>query len=141
MNGPISDEAGSAVIGVALVGVLLVLTAVIGGLGAVAATYARAATAADAAALASAPVTFRPFGASSTARAEAARYAAANDARLVRCVCVADRSWASRTVSVTVARSLWLPVVGEVTVTASSRATFDPSALLRSGDRGVGGTG
>jgi Na+-transporting methylmalonyl-CoA/oxaloacetate decarboxylase gamma subunit len=132
-----SDETGSVVVGVAVVAVLIVLAGVIGAVGAVAATYARAATAADAAALASAPVTFRPFGAVSTARVEAQRLATANGANLVRCVCVEDRSWAPRTVSVTVARSLRLPVVGEVTITASSRATFDPGALLGSSNRGA----
>ena len=67
MNRWMRNEAGSVVVGVAVVGLLIVLAGLIAGVGAVAATYARAATAADAAALASAPVTFRSFGAASTA--------------------------------------------------------------------------
>jgi hypothetical protein len=102
----------------------------VGLVGAAASTYAAAASAADAAALASAPVTFRPFGALGSPRNEAARFARANGARLVRCDCPVDRSWATRTVSVTVSRRISLPVVGVVVINATSRAIFEPSALL-----------
>jgi hypothetical protein len=124
------EEKGSVVLGVGIVAALLMFTFGLGLVGAVAATYATAASAADAAALASAPVTFRPFGANGSARAEAARFAAAHGATLVNGSCPTDRSWNSRTVSVTVSRALVFPVVGRVLVRATSRATFDPAALL-----------
>ena len=125
-----SDERGSVALGVGLIGVMLVFVLGVGLVGAAASTYAAAATAADAAALASAPVTFRPFGARGSPRDEAARFAKANGARLVDCTCPIDRSWASRTVSVTVSRRITLPVVGALIIKATSRAVFDPSALL-----------
>jgi hypothetical protein len=129
-RGDIKSETGSVAVGVALIGVVLIFILGVGLVGAAAATYAIAASAADAAALASAPVTFRPFGATGSPRDEAARFARANGARLVRCVCPIDRSWAARTVSITVSRDITLPVIGELSVTAASRAVFDPSALL-----------
>jgi hypothetical protein len=129
-RGDISSETGSVTVGIALIGVILLFLLGVGLIGAAAATYAIAASAADAAALASAPVTFRPFGARGSPTEEAARFARANGARLVRCVCPIDRSWAARTVSITVSRGISLPVIGELNVTAASRAVFDPSALL-----------
>ena len=117
-------------IGVALVGVVLIFILGVGLVGSATSTYAAAATAADAAALAAAPVTFRPFGAKGSPRDEAARYANANGATLVVCACRIDRSWSSRTVSVTVSRKITLPVVGLLSIRATSRAIFDPSALL-----------
>ncbi len=130
LSGEIRGEGGSVAIGAALVGVVLVLILGVGLVGAAASTYAATASAADAAALASAPVTFRPFGARGSPRDEAARFARANGARLVICDCRIDRSWATRTVSVTVARNISLPVLGAVIITATSRAVFEPSALL-----------
>ena len=126
----IRGERGSVAIGVGLIGVVLMFILGVGLVGAAASTYAAAASAADAAALASAPVTFRPFGARGSPRNEAARFARANGARLVRCDCLVDRSWATRTVSVTVSRRISLPVVGVVVINATSRAVFEPSALL-----------
>lgn len=128
-----TDEEGSVVIGVALAATVLIFALGVGLVGAVATSYATAATAADAAALAGAPVTFRPFGAAGSAASEASRYARANGGVLVACRCRLDRSWAARTVSVTVARTVVLPVLGSVTVRATSRATFDPAALLGPG--------
>ena len=124
------DEQGSVAIGVALVGVVLVFMLGVGMVGVAASTYAAAATAADAAALASAPVTFRPFGALGSPEDEAVRFAKANGATLVRCDCRIERSWETRTVSVTVARRITLPILGGIVIKATSRAVFDPSALL-----------
>ena len=89
-----------------------------------------AANAADAAALAAAPVTFRPFGASGGARSEAARLAAANGATLVRCRCRPDPSFDPRTVEVTVIVSRRLPILGSHSVSATGRARFEPARLL-----------
>ncbi len=109
---------------------MLLVTVAAVGLGA--ATYAGTAAAADAAALAAAPVTFQPFGASGTPAQEAARFAAANGASLVSCRCPIDRSWETRTVVVVVARNVSIPGIGEISITATSRATFAPTALLGS---------
>jgi len=125
-----NGEQGSATIGVALAGVVVILMIAVGAVGVGVATYIKAAGAADAAALAAAPVTFRPFGAAGTPTAEAARFARANGARLVTCRCDVDRSWDTRTVVVTVTRSVSVIGIGEVTVRATSRATFEPTALL-----------
>ena len=124
------DEAGSAVVGVALGGLVLVLMVAVAAVGSGIAGYTRAAGAADAAALAAAPVTFRPFGATGSPSAEASRFARANGATLVSCGCAVDRSWATRTVVVTVSRSVSIVGIGVVTVHATSRATFEPAALL-----------
>ncbi len=119
--------------GILLVGVCVVILTLTLGLGLVG-SYLRArveaTAAADAAALAAAPVTFRPFGAAGTPAQEAARFAAANGANLVSCSCPVDRSMEPRTVKVEVSRAVALWPVGRVTVTASSRAEFVPALLL-----------
>lgn len=94
------------------------------------AAQAAAQNAADAAALAAAPVTFRDFGAPDGPRTEAARLASLNGAVLVGCVCPVDRSWDTRTVRVEVRRSIGLPILGTVAVSATSVATFEPTALI-----------
>jgi len=126
----LSDERGSVGLGLAAVGMAVLLVAAVGSVGSGVTAYAKAAAGADAAALAAAPVTFRPFGATGSPRSEAAGFAAANGSRLVRCRCPVNRSWVSRSVEVTVVRTLSILGIGEVTVRASSRATFDPSKLL-----------
>ena len=94
----------------------------------------RAESAADGAALAAAPVTFRPFGASGNAASEAARFARANGAELVSCSCPDNPTWDMRTVEVKVIVYARVPGLGKVAVRASSRATFDPLALLGGAD-------
>jgi hypothetical protein len=126
----LSGERGSIVLGLGVMVLALVLAAAVGAVGAGVAAYVHAAGAADAAALAVAPVTFRPFGAKGSPTHEAARFASANQTRLVRCVCPIDRSWRTRTVTVVVERGVDLPGLGWVRVRASSRATFEPAALL-----------
>lgn len=95
----------------------------------------RAAVAADAAALAAAPVTFRPFGAAGSPAREAAIFAASNGARLVSCTCPVDRGWRRRSVRVVVARTVDLLGAGSVTIGASSTAEFDPVQLLGGDER------
>lgn len=125
-----SDESGSVVVGTAIAGLVLVLAAAVGVTGAGVAAYTAASNAADAAALAAAPVTFRPFGARGTPVQEAAWFARRNGTRLTSCVCPVDVSWAKRTVVVTVRRTLRVPGIGTVSVSATSRATFDPTRLV-----------
>lgn len=123
-------ERGSAVM--ALLGVALLvalLAALLVDVGRVLAARSQVAAAADAAALAAAPVTFRPFGASGTPAQEAARFAAANGARLVRCQCPVDTTWNDREVEVVVEATAALSLLGAVTLQASSRAEFIPTNL------------
>jgi len=91
----------------------------------------RAQVAADAAALAAAPVTFRPFGAAGSPAEEAAAFAAANGARLIRCRCLVDGSWNSRTVAVEVVVAIDVALLPATEIRATSRAEFVPTALQR----------
>lgn len=125
------SESGSIVLGVGVLVVVLMLALGVGAVGAGLAGYAQAAGAADAAALAAAPVTFRPFGAQGTPTSEAARFASANGTRLVSCRCRVDRSWATRTVTAVVERRVEVLGLGGFNVRATSRATFEPSALIQ----------
>ena len=125
-----NGEKGSVGLGVALAGVVVVLIVAVGAVGAGIGAYTKAAGAADAAALAAAPVTFLPFGATGTPTQEAARFATANGATLIACRCPVDRSWDTRTVVVTVTRTVSILGIGDVTVRATSKATFAPAALL-----------
>lgn len=123
-------ERGSMLIGFGLCVVLMLFIVGVSMVGAVASAYATAASAADAAALASAPVTFLPFGATGTPQQEASRFAEANGTTLVSCSCPVDPSWSKRTVSVSVVRTITLPIVGSLRVVATSRADFDPMKLV-----------
>lgn len=114
----------------AVVGLLVVLSFGVVDLGRYMAASSQAATAADAAALAAAPVTFRPFGARGSPVAEAARLAAANGSRLVWCACSVDTGFARREVEVVVTARVDLVLLGSRWVRASSRAEFIPTAVL-----------
>lgn len=115
---------------VAVVGVGLLFAAVVGSVGAYVRVRAEASAAADAAALAAAPVTFLPFGATGSPADEARRFAAANGAALVSCSCPLDPSWEPRVVEVTVSKAVSLWPVGSLTVHASGKAEFVPVMLL-----------
>lgn len=114
----------------AVAGLVVILTLGVADAGIALAARLQAAAAADAAALAAAPVTFRPFGAGGSPTAEAQRLAAANGAVLSRCTCPVDHTWRSRVVEVEVERRVALFGVGTITVRASSRAEFAPTLLL-----------
>ena len=126
----LSDEHGSMVLGFGVLILVLVLSLGIGAVGAGIAGYVHAAGAADAAALAAAPVTFRPFGATGSPVTEARRLARANGVVLTHCSCAVDRTWRSRVVEVVVERRVELLGLGAITVRASSRAEFAPMALI-----------
>ncbi|MDE0122531.1 MAG: pilus assembly protein TadG-related protein [bacterium] len=118
------DENGAvAVLGVALVGVLLMIGVAVLDISAVVSARTRSQTAADAAALAAAPATFTL---ASSPQQAATRMAEANGARLIWCKCRIDRRPKVRTVTVetAVVARLWL--WEEVTVFAQSRAEFTP---------------
>ena len=126
-----SQTGAASVVVLAAALVVALLGAAVGAVSVYVGARAHADLAADAAALAAAPVTFRPFGTRSSPRAEAARFAAANGARLVVCVCPVDRSWRARVVEVRVERRVSLPLLGPVVIAAASRAEFVPLDLLR----------
>jgi secretion/DNA translocation related TadE-like protein len=125
------NERGSvSVVILGLMGLLVVLGVMLGTTGQYLSVRSRVQAAADAAALAAAPVTFHPFGSSGDPAAEAARFAAANGARLIRCVCAVDRSWESRIVQVEVGREVDLIGLGRIEIRASAAAEFAPIELL-----------
>ena len=125
-----NDRGGAAVLLAAGAGVALLLAAALGAAGSYLRARVEAVAAADAAALAAAPVTFLPFGATGTPAEEAARFALANGASLLWCACPVDPSWEPRTVTVQVARAVRLWPAGSLTVTAIGRAEFEPALLL-----------
>ena len=123
-----------ASVAIAAVGVLVfgfVLAAALAGIGQVVLARAKVVTAAEAGALAAAPVTFRPFGASGSPTAEAARLVRANGAVLVRCSCAYDPGYDPRTAVVTARLRTAVLGMGEITLEATAAAEFSPVALLR----------
>ena len=125
-----SERGSAAVLLLAVAGLVIVLTIGVADVGLALAGRLQAAAAADAAALAAAPVTFRPFGAEGSPASEAGRLAAANGSVLTSCRCPIDRSWRRRVVKVDVERRVALLGFGAITVRASSRAEFAPALLL-----------
>lgn len=125
-----ASRGAAAPLMLAVTGIVLLLIVGVADTGLILAGRHRAAAAADAAALAAAPVTFRPFGAKGTAQQEAGRFASMNGASIVACRCSSDPSWRSRTVEVIVERSVRLVGGGTITVRARSTAEFDPLKLL-----------
>ena len=124
------DHGSAAVLLLAAAALVLLLVLGVADAGIAFSARLQAAAAADAAALAAAPVTFRPFGATGSPAAEARRLAGANGAVLTKCSCPVDRSWRSRVVEVVVERRVELFGLGTITVRASSRAEFAPMLLL-----------
>ena len=125
------ESGAAAVVVLAAALVLALLGAALGAVAGYVIARAQAVAAADAAALAAAPVTFRPYGTTRSPHAEAARFAEANGARLVRCACRVDRSWRTRAVEVEVERTARLVLFGVLRVRAVSRAEFAPVDTLR----------
>lgn len=124
-----SERGSTGVALVAVVTVALLLGLVVADVAGYLMGRAHALTAADAAALAAAPVTFRPFGTARPPAGEAAAVAGANGARLVRCRCAVDRSWSPRRVEVEVELLVDLLLFGPQLVRARSRAEFVPARL------------
>jgi secretion/DNA translocation related TadE-like protein len=126
----VSDRGSAALALLGPTAVALVLAVGLAGVGTVMRARAEADAAADAAALAAAPVTFLPFGAAGSPSDEAERFAEANGARMVRCVCPPDPSWESRTVEVEVEKEVVVWPVGTIVIRGRGRAEFVPSMLL-----------
>lgn len=121
------NERGSAtVVALAVVSILVLVSAGLAAVGRVVAVHVQATTAADGSALAAAPLTFLP----GSPRAEAADYASRNGAQLVACACPIDSSLRRRVVTVEVRKEVDLPMFGAVTVRARAAAEFDPLDLL-----------
>ena len=118
------------VTGVVAVGLVLVMALVAASQ--LLAGRVRAVNAADAAALAAAPVTFRPFGSDGDPRAEAARFAEANGATLVSCDCPLRSSYSPRTVAVVVRVRVDVLGFRSVHIYATGAAEFRPILLLES---------
>ena len=133
-----SEQGSVSMVLLGVAGVVLVLGVLVADLGGYLAAKNQAGTAADAAALAAAPVTFRPFGALGTPTREAALFAEANGSRLVWCRCPVDRSWDTREVEVAVVRTVNLVMLGRRRVTARSKASFSPTLLVPSGEGDAG---
>jgi len=126
----VTGESGAVgLMAAALTALAVVLALLVVDVARVVALRAQVTTAADAAALAAAPVTFSPFGTSGDPVREAAEVASANGARLVECSCPIDRSWGSRTVTVTVVVRASLALLRDSELTARSSAEFRPVAL------------
>jgi secretion/DNA translocation related TadE-like protein len=124
-----SERGSMTVIGIAVIGLFMVVSTAIAGLGVTYSARARAATAADAAALAAAVATYPPLG-RGTPEGEAARAAALNSAEVERCLCRVDPSLEDRSVTVVVSVPVVLPLLGAVRVTSSSSAEFSPMRWL-----------
>ena len=121
------NERGSVtVLVLGVIALTAVLGMMLGTVGQFLTARSQAQTAADAAALAAAPLTFRPYGSERGPAGEAARLAAANGAQLVRCDCSTDRSFAVRVVEVEVVREVSLLVLGTHKVRAVAAAEFTP---------------
>lgn len=125
------SERGSVTVfavGVLVLAFLLVVG--LAGIGQVLVARNKVVTAAEAGALAAAPVTFRPFGASGSATAEAAELVRANGAELVACSCDHNPGYDPRTATVTA--RLLVTVLGfrKITLEATAAAEFRPVALL-----------
>jgi secretion/DNA translocation related TadE-like protein len=128
----VNDRGSVTVLALGLIGVIAVLGLMLATTGQYLAARSQAQTAADAAALAAAPLTFRPFGSANGPAAEAARLAAANGAQLVGCDCSIDRSFAVRVVQVEVTRRVSLLILGTRNIRTVAAAEFTPVKLFLS---------
>lgn len=112
-----------------MVGLVASTAIAVAGMGAAYAGRVQAQVAADAAALAAAVATYPP-AASVSPSVAASAVAEQNGARLVRCRCPVSGALRARTVEVVAAMLVEVPFFGEVAISASSRAEFDPGRWL-----------
>jgi len=126
----VNDRGAAGIVLIGVAALVLMLGAALGAVGSYLNARVQLSAAADAAALAAAPVTFLPFGATGTPTDEAAHFARINGADLDSCICPVDRSFEPRTVRVQVSKTVSLWPAGHIRVTAVSRAEFVPALLL-----------
>lgn len=125
-----TDRGSVTVLAVGVLVLALVLAAGVTAVGQVAIARNRVTAAAEAGALAAAPVTFRPFGATGSATDEATRLVRSNGAELVRCDCRPDSGYDPRTVVVTATLDVDVLGLRGVSIEATAVAEFRPVALL-----------
>lgn len=121
------ERGTSTIVVMAAVGIVILVTWAVAGVGRVFAARAQASNAADAAALAAAPLTFFP----GDPVAEAIEFARRNGADLVSCLCERVATLDARTVVVEVVIEVDVPILGHVAVAAAAAAEFAPMDLLR----------
>lgn len=114
----------------AVVVIVAVLGVAVASIGTLYAARAQATNAADAAALAAAVATYPPTATGRSPLAAARSAASANDAQLLACQCPTDSSLDTRIVQVVAGVEASVPVFGQITVRAASRAEFDPRDWL-----------
>lgn len=112
-----------------VIAILVILTVVTASLGGAYAARAQAQAAADAAALAAAVATYPAAGRPSPDH-EAGRVAGLNQARLVSCRCPRDASLDVRAVTVVTAVDVTVPIFGRLAVNGAATAEFDPRRWL-----------
>ncbi len=125
----IGDRGGASILVVGWVLVVATIGVATASVGALVSAREQAYTAAEAAALAAAVATYPPAG-SGAPSTKAAEYAGRNGSRIVSCRCPVDSTLVARTVVVTTALEVDIPLFGEVTVGAAARAEFDPALWL-----------
>ena len=125
-----SDRGSATLFAIGAILLALVLMAGVTAIGQVLIARNRVTAAAEAGALAAAPVTFRPFGATGSAIDEAARLVRSNGATLIRCDCRPDPGYGPRTVTVTAMVNVNVMGLRETLIEATALAEFRPVALL-----------
>lgn len=125
-----SPERGAMTMAMAgVVAIVAFLAVAVAGLGMLFAARTQATNAADAAALAAAVATY-PAASGVDPELAAVRAARANGARVVECLCPRNGGLVVRTVEVTTAVAVEVPVFGSLTVRSRARAEFDPLRWL-----------
>ena len=128
-----SERGSVSVLVVTVLTLGFLLAVAVTGIGQVLVARERLITAAEAGALAAAPVTFRPFGASGSPGAEADRLVRSNGAELVRCYCSYDPQYNSRTVTVTARLAVTVLGLREIDLEYTAAAEFRPVDLFAPG--------
>ncbi len=126
----IGDRGGASILVIGWVAVVAMIGVATASVGALIAAREQAYTAAEAAALAAAVATFPQAGSTAVPFAQAAEYAGRNGSRVVACHCPIDATLSPRTVVVTAAIDVEVPIFGEVTIEAAARSEFDPALWL-----------
>lgn len=125
-----SEQGSVTVLSVGALVLVFALVVGMAGVAQVVVARTRVVTAAEAGALAAAPVTFRPFGASGSAIDEAARLVRANGAEFVNCSCDHDPGYTPRTATVTARLTVAVLGIRDIGLEATAAAEFRPVELL-----------